>query len=263
MKNIMKSILYEVLHSKLLIRIYLLFILVQAFIGILNLDAFHPEQPTVSNMLADGGYIAYEFPLFVLALIVGTMVGEDYRDKVANYEVMSGHSRKSIFLARSLMATFIAAFACSVLAFIPMLAGSVFADWGNTLVLKDVVIRYLLMFFPFLRLAAFLTVLTFIIKNNYLVMAVGFGMMFVNSMLSEMLKNNENFFISMFNLKLLTCFDGWNIYNVDPQSGVVYYNSFISSVSPKLVIGTIAVSLLMTAFYLFMGYALFRRDDLN
>ena len=132
MKNIMKSILYEVLHSKLLIRIYLLFILVQAFIGILNLDAFNPEQPTVSNMVADGGYIAYEFPLFVLALIVGTMVGEDYRDKVANYEVMSGHSRKSIFLARSLMATFIAAFACSVLAFIPMLAGSVFADWGNT-----------------------------------------------------------------------------------------------------------------------------------
>lgn len=262
MKNIMKSILYEVLHSKLLIRIYLLFILVQALVGILNINT-GSQVPTVSNMVADGGLIAYEFPLFVLALIVGTIVGEDYRDKVANYEVMSGHSRKSIFLARSLMATFLAAFACSVLTFIPMLAGSVFADWGNTLVMRDVVIRYLLMFFPFLRLAAFLTVLTFIIKNNYVVMAVGFGMIFVNSFISEMMKNSKGFFISLFNLKLLTSYDGWNIYNVDPQAGVVNYSSYISSVSTKLVIGTIAVSLLMTAFYLFMGYALFRRDDLN
>ena len=262
MKNIMKSILYEVVHAKILIRIYLIFMVIQAFLGILNVNTGSGD-PTVSNMLADGGVITYEFPMLVLALIVGTIVGEDYRDKVANYEVMSGHSRISIFLSRSLMAILLAAFACTVLVFLPLLSGFMVADWGNTLELKCVIFRYLLMFFPFLRLAAFFAVITYIVKNNHVMIAVGFGVMFAASLLIEMLSNSNNFFISLFNFKLLTSYDGWSIYNVDPQVGIVEYNSYISSLSPNLIMGTIGASLLMTAFYLFMGYSIFRRDDLN
>ena len=93
--------------------------------------------------------------------------------------------------------------------------------------------------------------------------AVGFGVMFAASFMIEMLSNSSNFFVSIFNFKLLTSYDGWSIYNVDPQSGIVQYNSYIGGLSPSLVIGTIMASLLMTAFYLFMGYSIFRRDDLN
>ena len=262
MKNIMKSILYEIVRSKMLIRIFLLFIVVQVLLGILNINTGSGES-TVSYMVADMGVIVIEFPMFILAIIVGTIVGEDYRDKVANYEVMSGHSRKSIFLTRSLMAILVSSLLCTVLTVLPILSGLAISQWGTTLVLKDVIIRYLLLFFPFLRLAAFFACLTFLVKNNYVMLAVGFGMMNVSTILTEMMHNNKNIFISIFNFKLLTSFDGWSIYNVDPEAGVVYYNSYISSLSPKLVIGTVIASLLMTVFYLFLGYALFRRDELN
>ena len=50
---------------------------------------------------------------------------------------------------------------------------------------------------------------------------------------------------------------------MDPAQGIVNYSSYSSGLTSELVVGTIAVSLIMTAFYLFMGYALFRRDELK
>ena len=70
MKNIIKSIVYEILHSKMLIRTYLLMLVLQVLIAVLNLNNSFGASDT-STLLADGGIIVYEFPIFMLALIVG------------------------------------------------------------------------------------------------------------------------------------------------------------------------------------------------
>ena len=259
MKNIIKSIWYEILRSKLMIKIYVAFIGVMVLIGILNVD----QSCTASKMIADAPTVTVDFPLFMLAFIVAIICGEDYMDKVANYEILFGHSRKSIFFARSLMAVITASILALILCFIPIIAGCIKGGWGSTLELKDVVLRQLLFVFPFLRLAAFLVVLTFLIKNPYIMMAIGFVIAMSMEMISSMLDHSKSLYLSLFNIGLLTRYDGWSIYNVDPNLGIVNYHSYISALSPGVVIGTIAVSLAMTAFYLFMGYALFRRDELN
>lgn len=176
---------------------------------------------------------------------------------------MSGHSRVSIFLARALMAIGVAAILATVLSFVPIVFGNAVFKWGNKLVLSDVVIRNLLLFFPYVRIAAFMVVLTFLVKNPYVIMASGFVMMMGGSILGDMMQNGSNVFISIYNMKLLCTYDGWSTYNLDPVKGIVEYNAYNSSVTTSLVLGTIIVSLLMTAFYLFMGYALFRRDEMN
>ena len=262
MKNIMKSIWFEILHSKLLIRIYVAFVFIMGLIAVLNVN-IDTKKTGASGMITDNAAIIYEFPIFILALIVGVICGEDYKDKVANYEILSGHSRKSIFFARSLMGIIPGAVLATILCFIPLIVGTLVGGWGKELVLSDVIIREILMFFPMLRLAAFFALLTFLIKNQYIMMAVGFVVSTFQTILNEMLSHSKSVYVSIFNMGLLMNFDGWSIYNVDPASGVVYYNSYVSSVSMQLVVGTIVVSLLMTAFYLFMGYALFRRDELS
>ena len=92
MKNIMKSIWFEILHSKLMIKIYVAFIIVMGLIAVLNVN-IDTQKTGASGMLASNPELIYQFPIFILALIVGTICGEDYKDKVANYEVLSGHSR--------------------------------------------------------------------------------------------------------------------------------------------------------------------------
>ncbi|MBR6402693.1 MAG: hypothetical protein IKS48_04865 [Eubacterium sp.] len=261
MKNIIKSIVYEILHSKLLLRMYLLFLGLYVFVAIINIDTGEGAGKT-SGMLADGGALVYEIPIFVLALVVGVICGEDYKDKVANYEVLSGHSRKRIFLARSLFAIIAASVSCLVISFIPLIAGNIYAGWGNKLVLGDVVSRYLLLIFPYMRLAAFLVVITFVVKNHYAMMAIGFFIMEASIVMAE-LTNKANVYISIYNMKMLTSFDSWNIYNTDPVEGIIEYSSYNSSLNSEMVIGTIVVSLALTAFYLFLGYALFRRDELS
>lgn len=262
MKNIMKSIWFEILHSKLLIRIYVAFVIIMGLIAVLNVN-IDTQNTGASGMITDNATIIYEFPVFILALIVGVICGEDYKDKVANYEILSGHSRISIFFARSLMGIIPGAVLATILCFIPLIVGTLVGGWGNELVLSDVIIREFLIFFPMLRLAAFFALLTFMIKNQYIMMAIGFVVSMFQTILNEMLSYSKSVYVSIFNMGLLMSFDGWSIYNVDPGEGIQYYHSYVSSVSMQLVIGTIVVSLLMTAFYLFMGYALFRRDELN
>ncbi|MCR5213699.1 MAG: hypothetical protein K6E10_04735 [Eubacterium sp.] len=261
MKNIIKSIIYELLHSKFLIRIYIMLLLFMVLVTALNINT--GEKKGTSYMLADNPVILYQFGIFLLSIIVGTICGEDYKDKVGNYEILFGHSRRSIYVARTLFACIVSGILCTSLSFVPIITGNIIGQWGNGLSLSHVVIRNLLMIFPYVRLAAFLAMITFIIKNNYIIMASGFFLMMIISVVDAVMENGRSLYLSIFNLGLLTDYQGWNIYNIDPVSGIVEYNSYDSSISTGNIVGTILVSLIMTAFYIFMGYTLFRRDDIS
>ena len=262
MKNIIRSIGYEILHSKMLIRIYICMMLVMILLGLLNVG-INDQMSGASGMLADNPVMSYEFSIFIIALVVGIICGEDYKDGVANYEVLSGHSRLSIFLARSLFGIITSSILAMVLSFIPMISGTIINGWGEHLKLGDVIVRLLLLFFPYLRLAAFLAVITFLVKNHFVIMASGFVIMMGGTLLSDILSDTCNPYISIFNMKWLMSYDGWSIYNLDPGQGIAYYNSYNSGLTSELVVETIVISLIMTVLYLFMGYALFRRDELK
>ena len=262
MKNIMKSIWYEILRSKFMIKIYILFVLVMGLTTVLNVGDSVQKGHT-SGMLAGSPNLTYFFPLFMVGFIVAVICGEDYKDKVAHYEILSGHSRISIYLARTLMGIIVGSVLTLVLSFIPILVGIMIDGWGNKLILSDVIVRHMLFFFPYVRLSAFIAMLTFLIKNPYIIMAISFVITDFGMLVIDILASKASLAVSLFNLKLLTEYDGWSIYNLDPHQGIVQYFSYDSSVSSGMVIGTIVVSLVMAGLYLFMGYALFRRDELN
>lgn len=265
MKNVMKSIWYEIFHRKTPVITFLAFALTMIVMGFSSTaDAtFGFTKGGVSDMLAAHPWMPYEFPVIFLSIFVGSVCCDDYKDKVANYEILSGHSRKSIFLARSLTAILVGTLLTMFLSFLPLVTGYVLAGWGSRLALGDMLLRYFLLGLPYLRLAAFLTVIAFLCKNPYVMIGIGSVLSLSLGAFSEMFQHSKTVFVSLFNMILLTQYQGWSNYNLDPVLGVVRYYAYDSVVTREMVAGTIVASLLMTTFYLFMGYALFRRDELN
>ncbi len=258
MKNIMKSIGYDIMHSKMLIRIYIMFVAFMALVTVLNVDS-----GGVSAMLAQDAGISFQFSTLLVGIVVGVICGGDFADKVASYEILSGHSRKSIFFARALIAIIIGAILTTTLGFVPIILGNTLFDWGNKLVLSDIILRTFLLVFPLVRLAAFFVVISFVFKNPYVIIASGFVIMVASDMLSDMTSSGKSCYISTYNMSMLCSYEGWSTYNLDPVKGVVEYYAYNSAVTTSLVLSTIIVSLIMAIFYLFMGYALFRRDEMN
>ena len=259
MRNIIKAINFELVRSKSVFIFYSIFAVIMGLIAGLNIE----KDAGTSGMILESPTSVTMFPVFVCAMIVAYICCPDMRDRVSNYEIMSGHSRLKFYLARCFYAVGISALFTTILSFVPMIIGNIFFGWGDKLVLSDVIIRQILLFFPYLRLAAFFVLLSFLVKNEYIVMAAGFITCLAPSIISGIVKTSLNIYISIFNLNLLMDMGGWKIYNISPTKGVITYQVGESMITPGLVIGTIAASVIMAVIYTALGYALFRKNDIN
>lgn len=247
MKNIISSIVYSQLRSKLLIRIYILFIAVMAFTTVMNMDDGENTLHT-GELMMGGASLTYVFNFFILAMAVGIIFCEDFKDKTANYEIMRGYSRLKIYLSRGLFAMVTASLMTLLLSFVPLIAGNIAYGWGDMPDLGDFIVRVLLYFFPFMRVAAFLTILSVIIRNQYVIMGIGyFAMDYI------IIRSGTDGECSVLR-GLITGFDS-----------VIYltkYDSNLSHLSLKGGMLTVAVSVVMSAVYLFIGYRVFKRRDI-
>ena len=97
MMNIIRSINYETRKTKILIRMYIVFVLLMALIALLNINTDADNMTYTSGMLSENKTIPFMFPLFIVAMFIGYICCSDYKDKVINYELLSGHSRKRCF----------------------------------------------------------------------------------------------------------------------------------------------------------------------
>ena len=259
MKNLIKSIVYEVVRSKLLIIVYSAMAVLMFVLGIIN-----SKDISASGMYVQDASLTYTFPLFVIAAVVGIVICPDYRDKVSNYEILSGHSRSSVYFARTLCAVIPAAFMAYLLTFLPLRSGIIVRGWGDRLIFSDVLLRQLLFIFPFIRIASFTACLAFVFKSEYILMALGvvysFGSLFLTSIYTDV---SSSVYTGFYNLNYLMSYDKWSIYNISPTEGIVRYASATGSVNITMVIATVAVSLLMTLVYLFIGYAMFKKTEMN
>lgn len=259
MNNIIKSLCYDAVKSKGLIRLVIFIMLLMGLITVLNIN-LAGELPGTSGMLVSNPDITYLMGFLFTGILIAMISGDGFADKTSNYEVMSGHSRKSIIIARGLFGAVVTALVLTAASFIPIIVGNIFFDWGDSLRLSDVIIRQLLYFFPLLRISAFTVSMLYIIRNQYITMILGYGLIMFVNMVDHI---NKSYYSAVSNLELLTDYKGWSIYNLDPVDGIVEYSAYDSSIDPKMVFGTIAVSLVMAAFYLILAYAVFRREDID
>ena len=258
MKNIIRSILYELFRTKLIYILFAIFALMMVLVTV-----FNGKDTSISGLYLTDSSVTFTFPIFMVGTAVGMISCADMKDKVGNYEILNGHSRLQYYLARFICSVTVASILGYILSFIPMILGMLVFGWGTKLDFGCVLVRHILYIFPFVRLASFFACISFLVKNSFAMIAIGSGVGLATPMLLAFFPDaSESVFLSIYNLKHLMSFDTWEIYNLS-TSGIDRYRSAVSSLPANLIVSTIVVSLVMIVAYLLIGYALFRRSDLS
>lgn len=264
MKNIIRSMTYELKKTKAIRVTFIVGLLFVLLEGFLNIDPSSDNMPqNTSQLVADNGSSNILIFVFVASILVGYICSGDFRDKVINYEILSGHSRKQVFISRFIPGVLLVAFLITILQFSMMIPGAILYGWGDAVSLKDVIIRTLLAFFPAVRFSAFIVVIAFIVKSQNIMIGVGYALFEFCGIVEQFGIGKNSYANSIYNWKLLFDFKGVPAKGVDAADAVVKYTSYTSTVHGQMVLWTILISLIMTAIYMFVGYSLFRRDDLS
>ena len=262
MKRIITSQLYQLRRNTMLLRISLLVAVSMAAMGAL-VSLTSDGDRSAGGLFTDSNGLMWIFQIMLIGVMTGIICAGDFGEKDINYELMNGHSRRSIYLARVILCVGLASVVAEILAFIPCISAAAVSGWGDRIKPGDLFARMGLFIFPFMRMAAFFSMLSFMIKKQGIVMILGFAAEMGCIILNDIVQDKSGYMLSVFNIIKLTDVGDFGLYNVVPGKGVVEYFVCEGALEPSLAAGTVIVSLVMTLIYLTAGYAFFRKDDLE
>ena len=205
--------------------------------------------------------VIFIITFFGIIVLAGYLVAGDGGDKVINYEILAGHSRTKIFIARMLAGFLWGGVLTFLLMLLPLGYLTFLYGWGLETDPKNVILRCLLTFFPILRFCVFNMMLACIMRSAGKGIALGYVTFMitalVNSILEDMFQLNLIYHTSMTNAAfLLTSQNARNV--VMNGKTVALYET---AVTPDMVYRTIGVSLAFTAAYLSIAYIHFKKKD--
>ena len=259
MNNIMKALNYQARRDNFTIYVIL------ACVVVIGIFFFTSDIGKLNGSTATVNYGEYvSLVLMIVPLGITTRIcGWDYADKTMNYEILSGHKRKDIYWSRFFVSMGWVTVIAYIAMVIPPVVFTVINGWGDNADLRNIIIRYVLVIFPLFRMVCELTLFTFILKNGYFSLLIGFILMEVISCISMFLDELEgiktSFWITFSNLSGLVTFSNYSLGYVNGEDIYVYE----SVLEPSFIVGTIVVSLLVGIACLFGGYFYFKKCDIN
>lgn len=261
MKNIVKAQFFQIVRDKIIRYMVVITLVMQVLIVMLPIWLENQEPTTAGEFFAtDGGVILTQFPLFYIILVTAQICGADLMDKTQNYELSGGHKRYEVYLGRVIASAIVGGVGALFLTGLPVVIYTALYGWGDKVAFAPVFLRLLLMLLPYLRLVTEFAFLTFLIKNPYVVMGLGY----VIFMLTMTIANGTTIeatsaFLGITNLSLLTMVSKWATYGLGNDMNYI----FDASLGAGAIVGTVAASVVFGAAALYLGYVFFKHDDMN
>ena len=262
MKNLIKAQLYQLKKDRLVQILFvgmLLILLVTAYMNQLLAVTVDYAIDTVTG----GGYFSNSLfgvimvGLMFVIIAVPRICGWDFTDKTTNYELMSGHIRKEVFFSRIIVSLLAGVVGWLILFCAPLAVTSIINGWGEKLPLSEALLRVMLMLFPIIRLVCELSCFTFILKNPYITMGIGYVLLMLQ--VSPMFPIKSNYLLGISNLSMLGTIDLWTTYGLDGELNYI----FEAYLGAGDIAGTILASIAASLLSLFLGYIFFKNDDIN
>ncbi len=263
MGNIIKSLNYQLKRDNGMIYIYLvvLFIFIASFISYLDSYDFGETTGSLFTILNAETYLIGAG--LTIALLAARAFGWDYNDKTINYEVLSGHSRKEIYISRVLVSMCWSLISCFLLLYVPLLFYTACNGWGNWADIRGVMLRYVLLLFPLFRFVCECILLTVVMKNCYMAMIIGFVLYEFSWALTTMqeLLTEYAFTIEFAstNIYRLLVYNKYSFGYMDGEDFITYD----TILEPSLLVGTILVSTIVGVVCLIVGYFYFLKKDMD
>lgn len=262
MKNLIKAQLYQLKKDRLVQLVFggmLLILLVTAYMNQLLAVTVDYAIDTVTG----GGYFSNSLfgvimvGLMFVIIAVPRICGWDFTDKTTNYELMSGHIRREVYFSRAAVSLLAGVIGWIILFCAPLAVASVINGWGEKLPLSEAMLRSILMLFPIIRLVCELSCFTFILKNPYITMGIGYVLLLLQ--VSPMFPIKSNYLLGISNLSMLGTIDMWTTYGLDGELNYI----FEAYLGAGDIAGTVLASLAASLLSLFIGYIFFKNDDIN
>ena len=181
-------------------------------------------------------------------------------DKTQNYELSGGHRRYEVYLGRVISAAIVGGVGALFLTALPVGIYAMSYGWGAKVAFGPVLIRLLLMLLPYLRLVVEFAFLTFLIKNPYVVMGLGYVIfMLTMTIVSGTTIEATSAFLGVTNLSLLTMVSKWATYGLGNDMNYI----FDASLGAGDIVATVVASVVFGTATLYLGYVFFKHDDAN
>ncbi|MGN0578328.1 MAG: hypothetical protein ACI4J4_06890 [Ruminiclostridium sp.] len=199
--------------------------------------------------------------VFFVLVLTARICGWDYGDKTMNYELLSGHSRAAVFWSRSIVSLVWCIPVGFLIMVLPTAVLTLINGWGDNMDFGGAAIRFLLTIFPLFRLTCEFILLTFIVKNCYLSMVLGFILTEITQIavlfITDMSKIEITYQLAISNLTALFEFNDKMGY-VNGKDITVYQ----TGLEPEFILGTILFSLGVGIICLVIGSLLFKKRDI-
>ena len=219
------------------------------------------QEPVTGGefFVTDGG-ATFMFPLFYVILATAQICGTDFLDKTHNYELSGGHRRYEVYLGRVIATAVVAGVGALFFTILPVGIYTALYGWGDKVAFGPILLRLLLMLLPYLRLVCEFAFLTFLVKNPYVGMGIGYVVfMLTMGILSGTTIEINSVFLGITNLTLLSMVSEWATYGLGGDMNYI----FDASVSAGTIWGTVAASVVFGVAALYLGYVFFKNDDVN
>lgn len=261
MKNIIKALNYQTRRDYIVI-LLLLSGLVQPVVSLCQMIL--NEINMSAGMFFGRSAETYCFTTIVIfVIIVPRICGWDAADKTINYEIMAGHSRSEVYFGRVIVSLVWSLTEAVAMLVLPLLAVSVFFGWGKNMNAADAAIRCILVIFPLFRFVCEFILLTFLLKNCYMAMIVGWllfdAAMIANMCYQEFTDRAFTFQFAFSNLLQVLDFGNYKFEYIGGKDIPVY----VTAVSPSMAAGTICSSLLVGIVCIAIGHVVFCRQDMG
>lgn len=252
MCEIIKSLFYKEKNNVI---IYLM-ILCVIILPVLNISNISDTKIT-GSVLAVNNIGSCFYYLLLCLVISGIVIGSDFIDKTINYEIMSGHNKEQMYFGRLIVAFIITILSLFVALVVPFILVSLKDGWGETIYLKDFVIRVLLMVFPIFKFISLIQLLSFVLKNHYGAIGFGFAVAFMEFTLSsfDAIPEVFNKFLIFDNLKTLFTFET----KINEVGAISYISNISNSDMMNIIIANISIGFC----FVMIGYLFFKKSDLE
>lgn len=264
MRNIIKALNYQTRRDNA--TYIILFLAVGMMLTVLLTSISGPFEDLngsiMSVSIGEAGFMAIAS---ISVLFTARICGWDFNDKTVNYELLSGHNKTEVFFSRVIVSLVWVTVLCLVCVSAPVIFCTAVNGWGSNADIKGMLIRLAMLVIPIFRTVCEMVLLTFLVRNCYASMILGwlgyeFGLV-ISMMPYDMFGSSLDItlFFSASSVYNMLTFSNFSFGYVDSKDIQV----FETGLSELHFYGTIATGLGVGAVCLALAYLIFRKRDMN
>lgn len=256
MKHNIRAILYDLAKTKFVYILFVVFVFLQ--ITFMTGEAETTDGFTVLSYFESMGTVSYSISFAFAIMLIGIVCGSGYVDKTINYEIMGGRKRGSIYMAKVIVSLVGGAISVFLSQILMLLYARATYDWGEGVTFGTMVLKNVIAIAPTIRVLCLFVLLAFIIRNEYLMMGIGFMMFLYGELVVMLFEKGAYIFSGFASIHKIMENATWSTFTFASPDIITFYDGTIP-VGQTIII--LISSICFGALFIWIGYEMFRKDD--